>query len=468
VNTLRATILAPLTAALLLCHHLEAADNWPQWRGPTGNGISDSTNLPTTWSLAKNENIVWKAELPSWSGGTPIIWGDHIFLTSPSKSQGTVAPQEAPAKSQGQGKGGKGFGGKGGGRSQRDPGGQELLLLCLSKKDGSIRWQRQLDTGNRTYNKQNSTSPSPVTDGNTLWVVTGNGVVTALDFDGKVLWKRDLQKDYGNFGLNWGYGSSPLLFQGKIIIEVLHGNNTDDPSYLVALGGASGNVVWRKERPTDAVRESPDAYTTPTLLHVNGQPQIAVLGGDYLTAHDPNTGEEIWRAGGLNPSKAGNYRTIASPLIVDQLAYAWAPQKRSPILAFRTGGKGDVTESHLAWRWDEEGAPDVPTPVSDGKYLYIIGDNGFASCLEVKTGKVVWEKQRLNIGATISASPLLADGKLYITGENAVTAVIAAGPEFKQLSLNDLDGTFTLSSFAVSGNQLFLRTSTHLYCIQNK
>ena len=436
-----------------------ANEHWPQWRGPAGNGTSDSTNLPTTWSLEKNENIVWKAELPSWSGGTPIIWGDHIFLTSPSKSTGDRG-QETGDRSQKAG--GKGR------RPARDPGGQQLLLLCLSKKDGKVFWQRQLDSGNQTYNKQNSTSPSASTDGKTLWVATGNGVVTALDFDGKVLWKRNLQQDYGNFGLNWGYGSSPLLFEGKLIIEVLHGNNTDDPSYLVALDAATGNPVWRKERPTDAVRESPDAYTTPTVLRVNGQPQIVVLGGDYLTAHNPNTGDEIWRAGGLNPTKAGNYRTIASPLIVDQMIYAWAPQKRSPILAIKAGGQGDVTESHLAWRWDEQGAPDVPTPVSDGKYLYVIGDGGLASCLDAKTGKVIWEKERLNIGATISASPLLADGKLYITGENAVTAVIAAGPEFEHLATNDLDGTFTLSSIAVSGQQLFLRTSTHLYCIGNK
>src|SRR6185369_12328777 len=157
-------------------------ENWPQWRGPAGNGISDSKNLPTTWSLEKNENIVWKTELPSWSGGTPIIWGDHIFVTSPSKKEGS---QEAPATGGGKGK------------SKRDPGGENLMLLCLSKKDGKVRWQMQIDHGNLTYNKQNSSSPSPVTDGKIVWVVTGNGVVTAIDFDGKKLWTRDLQKDYG-------------------------------------------------------------------------------------------------------------------------------------------------------------------------------------------------------------------------------------------------------------------------------
>lgn len=434
-----------------------ANENWPQWRGPTANGISDSKNLPTEWSLEKNQNIVWKAELPSWSGGTPVIWGDRIFVTSPSK----VESQQPATTSQESGKGGKG-------RPRRDPGGQTLMLLCLSKKDGSLLWQRDLDTGNRTYNKQNSSSPSPVTDGKHVWVVTGNGVVTAFDMDGQELWKKNMQQAYGNFGLNWGYGSSPLLFDGKLIIEVLHGNNTDDPSYLVAFDSATGKEVWRKERPTDAVRESPDSYTTPMVLNVAGKSQVVVYGGDYVTAHDPETGDEIWRAGGFNPGKEGNYRTIASPLIVDQLVYASAPQKRTPLLAIRAGGKGDVTESHRAWSWDVPGVPDVPTPVSDGKYLYLIGDKGVANCLNAKTGEKVWAGERLNVGADISASPLLADGKLYVTGENGVTVVAAAGPEFKPLATNDLDGTFTLSSIAVSGQQLFLRSSTHLYCIGNK
>jgi outer membrane protein assembly factor BamB len=437
---------------LIFALSASANENWPQWRGPSSNGTSDSTNLPTKWSLERNENIVWKTELPSWSGSTPIIWGDHIFITSPSRSDGTPPPPQEGRK---------------GGRPMRDPGGQTLLLICLSKKDGSIRWQRELDHGNWTYNKQNSSSPSPVTDGKHVWVVTGNGVVTALDFDGQELWKENLQKQYGKFGLNWGYGSSPLLFKGKVIIEVLHGNNTDDPSYLVAFDAATGNVLWRKERPTDAVRESPDSYTTPVVMQVDGKPQIIVYGGDYVTAHNPETGDEIWRAGGFNPTKEGNYRTIASPLIVDQMVYASAPQKRMPLLAIRAGGEGDVTESHRAWSWDTPGVPDVPTPVSDGKYLYLIGDLGIATCLNAKTGEKVWAGERLNVGTT-SASPLLADGKIYVTGENGVTAVIAAGPEFKPLALNDLDGSFTLSSIAVSGQQLFLRTSTHLYCIGNQ
>jgi outer membrane protein assembly factor BamB len=434
-----------------------ANENWPQWRGPNADGTSDSTGLPTTWSLEKNENIVWKTELPSWSGSTPIIWGDHIFVMSPSKQE--AGGQEPVAGGQESG-GKKGFGGKGG-RPRRDPGGKDLLLLCLSKKDGSMRWSKKLDEGNETYMKQNSSSPSPVTDGKHVWTVTGNGVVTALDFDGNVLWKKDLQQEYGKFGLNHGYGSSPLLFNGKLVIEVLQGMKTDDPSYLVALEGDSGKVVWRQERPTDAPRESPDSYTTPAVAKVDGQPQIVVAGGDYLTGHDPKTGRELWRAGGLNPTQSPVFRTVNSPVVSDGIIYIGTRQK--PLLAFKIGA-GGVKEQNLAWKWDDDGGPDVPTPVTDGKYFYMVADNGLITCIDAKTGKQIY-RSRLSVGATIDSSPLLADGKLYITGENAVTVVLAAGPEFKELARNELDGTFTMSSLAVSGKQLFLRTSTHLYCL---
>jgi outer membrane protein assembly factor BamB len=303
-----------------------------------------------------------------------------------------------------------------------------------------------------------------VTDGQRVWVVTGNGVVTALDMDGKELWKKNMQEAYGKFGLNWGYGSSPLLHDGKLVIEVLHGNNTDEPSYLVAFDTATGKEVWRNERPTDALKESPDAYTTPMLLAVNGQEQIVVSGGDYITGHDPQTGKELWRAAGLNPDKSPVYRTVNSPVVADGMIYAGTRQK--PVLAIRAGGKGDVTTSNLAWKWEAPGGPDVPTPVTDGKYFYMVADNpARLTCLDAKSGERIYGPERVDVGATVSSSPLLADGKLYITGENAVTVVIAAGPEFKPLATNDLDGTFTLSSIAVSGQQLFIRTSTHLYCI---
>ena len=408
------------------------ADNWPQWRGPQQNGVSSARNLAASWSLEKN--IIWKTELPSWSGSTPVIWKDRVFLTSPSPAQ---RPEE------------------------REPGGPEIFVLCLSRKDGSERWRYKLDEGNVLWRKHNNSSPSPVTDGAHVWVVTGNGVVTCLDTDGKAIWRRDIQRDYGDFGLNFGYASSPILYDDKLILQVLHGMRTDDPSYIVALDAGNGKEVWREARATDATWESPDSYTTPALLKHDGKTQIVITGGDCVTGHDPDTGREIWRAEGLNPERRGNYRIVASPVVVDDMIYA--PTRRRPLLALAAGGTGDVS-GNVVWKWEGDAAPDVPTPVCDGKYFYMVDDRGRATCLDAKTGAVVWGPVRTAQGV-VSASPHLADGKLFLLNEYAVTTVLAAGPKFEVLATNELDGTYTLSSPVSSGSHLFIRTATHLYCI---
>lgn len=434
-----------------------AEDNWPHWRGPLHNGISDATNLPINWSLT--EHIVWKTELPSWSAATPIIWGNRIFITSPSKAEPKPEPKpvEQPAqKEQTQGR-------SRAQRPSRDPGGSKLFLFCISKTDGKVLWQRELDNKNQVHNKQNDSTPSPVTDGQNVWVVTGTGKVFCFDMDGQPVWNKDLQKDYGPFGHNWGYGSSPLLHDGSLFVEVLHGMRTDDPSYIVSYEAKSGKVQWRQERPTDAERESPDAYTTPVVLKNQGQTQIVISGGDYVTGHDFKTGEEIWRAAGLNPLKRSNYRIVPTPIIVDGIIYA--PTRKTPLLALKVGGTGDITESHLVWRYEGSAAPDVPSPVSDGIYFYMVDDRGLVTCLDAKTGTVIWGPEATTEGI-VSASPILTDGKLYIINENGVTSIVSVGKEFKLLATNELDGTYTLASPAVSGSQLFIRTSTHLYCIQ--
>ncbi len=444
---------ALLLALLIISGFLHAEDNWPHWRGPHHNGIVDAKNLPMKWSAT--ENIAWKTPLPSWSAATPIIWGDRIFITSPSKAEPKPEPEPKPEQEQSQSQRRRR-------RSALDPGGPKLLLLCISKKDGKILWERELDDKNQIHRKQNDATPSPVTDGKHVWVVTGTGKVAAFDMDGKPLWTKDLQNDYGPFGHNWGYGSSPLLHNGSLIIEVLHGMKTDDPSYIISLTAATGEVQWHQERPTDAEMESPDAYTTPVLLEHGGKTQIVISGGDYVTGHDFQTGKEIWRAAGLNPLKRRNYRVVPTPIIVDGIIYA--PTRKNPLLALKVGGNGDITDSHLVWKYEGSAAPDVPSPVSDGKYFYMVDDRGFVTSLDAKTGDLIWGPETTTEGI-VSASPIFVDGKLYIVNEKAVTSIVSVEPEFKLLATNELDGSYTLASPAVSGSQLFIRTSTHLYCI---
>jgi outer membrane protein assembly factor BamB len=337
--------------------------------------------------------------------------------------------------------------------------GDSLQLWCVDRARGTVRWKRPLGGGNHREQKQNMSSPSPVTDGTLVWVMTGTGILKAFDFDGTEKWARDIPKDYGRFGLNWGYGSSPLLHGDALYVQVLHGMRTRDPSYLLRLDAATGRTVWRVERPTPARFESPDAYTTPALLRYGTTTEIVVTGGDVVTGHDPATGREVWRANGLNPYNDGSYRIVASPVVHGDMIYA--PSRERPLLALKAGGRGDVTRSHVLWSFNN--GPDVPTPVTDGTYIYIVNDRGIMFCLDARTGSERYGRQRLRPG-TYSASPVLADQKIYITNEDGVTSVIKAGPTFEVLAQNDFDD-YTLSSPAVSDGQIFFRTAKFLYAI---
>jgi outer membrane protein assembly factor BamB len=406
------TVLATAVATL-------GAENWPQWRGPSLNGISAEKNLPVRWS--QTENVVWKLALPAWSGSTPIVWGDRIFLSVAEGSQ--------------------------------------LTLWCVDRVRGVVRWKQPLGGGNVRMQKQNMSSPSPVTDGQHVWAMTGTGVLKAFDFEGKQQWARDIQADYGAFGLQWGYGSSPLLYGDSLYVQVLHGMRTNDPSYVLRISKANGRTIWKVERPTNARFESPDSYTTPALLRYGNNTEIVITGGDVVTGHDPSNGKELWRADGLNPSNNGSYRIVASPVVHGEMIVA--PSRERPMLALKVGGRGNVTNTHVLWSFNN--GPDVPTPVTDGTYVYAINDRGIMWCLDAKTGKEIYGRQRLR-PATYSGSAVLADGKIYITDEDGVTSVVQAGPTFAKLAENDL-GEYTLSSPAISDGQIFIRTESFLYAI---
>jgi outer membrane protein assembly factor BamB len=398
---------------------LAHADNWPQWRGPAMNGVSAEKNLPLKWT--PEENIIWKLPLPGLSGSTPIIWRERIFLN--------VAE------------------------------GSDLYLWCVDRKAGTLAWKKLLGSGNVKMRKQNMSSPSPVTDGKNVYVMTGTGVLKGFDFSGKELWSRDLQREYGQFGLQWGYASSPLLSDNALYIQVLHGMKTDDPSYVMRVDKTSGKTVWKVDRPTDAITESPDSYTTPALLRYGKTTELVVTGGDCVTGHDLATGKELWRANGLNPDNNPSYRIVASPVIFNEIIYA--PTRVKPLLALKAGGRGDITTSHLLW--STVNGPDVPTPLTDGQYFYVVNDRGIMWCLDAKTGAEIYAQQRLKPGA-YSGSPVLADGKIYVTNEDGLTSVVRAGPKFEVLAENPLSD-YCLSSPAISDGQIFIRTSQHLYSI---
>ncbi|MBC8030516.1 MAG: PQQ-binding-like beta-propeller repeat protein [Pyrinomonadaceae bacterium] len=414
--------IAGIFAVVMLSTTVASAENWPQWRGPSLNGVSAERNLPVKWTA--DENIAWKLAMPSWSGSTPIVWNDRVFLN--------VAE------------------------------GDDLYLWCVERTKGALVWKKLLGAGNVKMRKQNMSSPSPVTDGKGVFVMTGTGILKGFDFNGKEIWSRDIQKDYGEFGLQWGYASSPLLLDNALYVQVLHGMKTDEPSYVLRLDKTSGKTIWKVERLTSAIRESPDAYTTPAVLRYGKTAELVVTGGDVVTGHDLATGKELWRANGLNPENLPFYRIVASPVIFNDIIYA--PTRVKPLLALKAGGRGDISTSHVLW--STPNGPDVPTPVTDGKYFYIVNDKGIMWCLDAKTGAEIYGQQRLKPG-TYSGSPVLADGKIYVTNEDGLTSVVKAGAVFEVLAENPLND-YCLSSPAISGGQIFIRTSTNLYCIGKK
>ena len=412
----------------------QAAD-WPQWRGPRFDGSSPEKNLPSTWSTA--EGIVWKRSLPARAGSTPIIWGDRVFLTTPDANK-------------------------------------NLLLLSLDRKTGAVLWQKEAAVGDRSGERNNMASPSPVTDGKSVFALFGTSDLVAYDFSGRELWRRNLGKDFGKFAIMWLYGSSPLLYKGKLYIQVLQrdvaseyshaldGKNERE-SYLLCLDPKTGRDLWRSVRPTDAIKESNEAYSTPTPYEGTQGTEIVLLGGDYLTGHSAKDGKELWRAGGLNPKKDPWWRIVPSPVMADGVILASAP-KRDPVFAYKAGGKGDITASHLAWKMTEN-STDWSTPLFyNGKIYVLDGDKKVLTCMDPKTGEKKWSGP-LGVKEIFWSSPTGADGKIYCIGEGGTVVVCSAGEEFKLLATIPMGEGPCRSSIIVANEHLFIQTAQNLYCV---
>lgn len=431
-------VLAGFTAVL-------AQDSyWPQWRGPAFSGSAPKArNLPV--KFGETENLQWKVKLPSWSAATPAVWGDTVYVLS--AEEGFVNPTYDTKKLS----------------RKAEAASDKIFLIALGRKDGKQKWRVEVDRGNVLNRKQNASSPSPITDGKHVWVMTGNVRMGCWTVAGKPVWKRDFVEDYGQVGLNHGYASTPLLDGNRLYVQVVHGYRSENPSYTVAVDKTTGKTIWKQLRPAPGIVESKDNYGTPQMAVVNGKKELIVFGGDIATGQDPETGNELWRMGGFNPPAFQMNRTISSLLVVNDLIVVGGNRGR-PYIGFKAGGKGDVTGK--AEVWNNNLGPDVPTPATDGKLLYVLNDKGYYNCLDLKTGKPVYEGQRIELGS-YSSSPLLADGKLYAINEDGTVTVTRAGEKFEVLAVNKLDG-YTLASPIAVDNQLFIRTAEALYAFASK
>ena len=405
------------------------AENWPGWRGPSGDGISAGKGIPTKWS--SKENIAWRIAVPGEGHSSPIVWGDKVFLTSSLTEK------------------------------------NKRILLCIDRLSGQTVWQRDVvQSPPETVHRLNSrASGTPATDGKQVYVTfmraegdeviapnvgserlitPGKIIVAAYDLDGNEKWKTNV----GDFLSAHGFNTCPVLFEDLVILNGDHDGN----AYLVALDRQSGRQRWRTRRENKT-----RSYVTPIIRKIDGITQMILSGSLCIASYDPRNGKRHWIVDG--PTE----QFVASMVYDGKYVFATGGYPERHTLAIRPGGKGNVTDTHIAWR-TTRGAAYVPSPIISGRYLLMVADSGIASCFEARTGKRHW-MERLPGGH--SPSPVSADGLVYFVSDRGVSSIIRPSETFAVIAKNEL-GEPVSASPAISQGQIFLRTHQHLYCIGSK
>ena len=412
------------TLALLLASFIlvgsSAADKWHQWRGPSNDGISQAVDAPIHWS--QTENLQWRLPLPGEAGSTPVVWEDKIFLTSAE--------------------------------------GNALVLMCVSTK-GEELWKKTIAHGNRIVRggEGNSAAPSPVTDGEHVWAFFGTGDLVCYDFQGNEVWHTNLAERYGRFNLYFVMASTPLLDKDRLYMHLIHSNAW----IVLALDKMTGEEIWKHKRKSDATEECEHAYTSPILYRDAEREYLVVHGADYVTAHSLEDGSEIWRCGDLNPKESYNYslRFVASPVATEGLIVV-PSAKNGPVVGIDPAAEGDVTNSKWQ-RWKlRQGTPDVPSPLIHDGLIYLCRENGDLICLDAETGKQLYRERTHR--HRHRASPVYANGYIYLTSRDGVITVVKAGRKFEIVASNSI-GEVIAASPVITDQALYLRSYQALYAI---
>jgi outer membrane protein assembly factor BamB len=392
------------------------ADDWPEFRGPTGQGHAKGS-LPIEWGPDKN--VAWKQDIPGEGWSSPVVWAGRVYLTAAVPGQKDVS----------------------------------LRALCLDARSGRVLWDVEAlgtDAAKAGHHTKNSNaSPTPVTDGKHLYVHFGHLGTACLDLDGQVIWRQtglSYQPVHGN-------GGSPILVDDLLIFSI----DGTDKQCVVALERTTGKVRWQTDRRSRAFKKF--SFHTPLLIEAAGRRQVISAGSELVSAYDPKTGEELWRV------RHNGYSVIPRPVYGHGLVFISTGYDAPSLIAIRPDGKGDVTDTHVAWRMTKN-APHTPSPLLVGDELYVVSDRGIASCLNAKTGEVRWSER---LGGDFSASPQEADGKVYFQNETGVGFVVRAGiaGRYELLAKNDLRER-TLASYAAADGALFIRAEKHLYRIEKR
>jgi outer membrane protein assembly factor BamB len=394
--------------ALLLVAPAAQAEEWPCWRGPRRDGTSLETNVPLRWS--QTENVAWKVPIPGIGHSSPIVWGDHLFVTTCLENE------------------------------------QQRLLLCLDRRTGKVLWQRVVVTARlEAKHALNSyASSTPATDGQHVWVsflAYPEIMVCCYDMDGNEVWRRSP----GAFHSRHGFCSPPILYKDMVILN----GDQDAEAYLVALDKATGKECWRADRPNRT-----RSYCPPIIIDAAGKTQLVLSGSKSVASYDPNSGKQFWVMDG--PTE----QYVAGLVFANNVLFLTAGYPEHHIMGIRPDGEGNVTQTHVLWR-DRKGASYVPSPIAHGPYFFLVSDDGLASCLGALTGKRFWKE---HLGPHHSASPISVGAYLYFPADDGTTFVIRASNKFELVSRNAL-GEECFASPAVAHGQIYIRTLHHLHCI---
>ena len=415
------------------------ADNWPQWRGANGTGVSNEQSLPTKWS--SKENIAWRTPMPGQGGATPAVWGDRLFVTSAD--------------------------------------GSELVLLCLNSQTGQILWQKTVADGNQDARagEGNSASPSPSTDGQHVWVFFSTGVLACYDLDGNEVWKFDVGDRFGKLDIQFGMTSTPVLDGDFLFVQLIHGpmKRDDDTrtGKIIKLNKLTGETVWEVDRETNVVFECKHSYASPFIYDDGKQRFLVVHGADCTTGHSLDSGEELWRFGGLNGVTEINpgrhdptFRFVASPGMTNGMLVI-PTAKSGPTVAIKVNSelKGEVTDNSSIRNWVLKQTPDVSIPLIHDGLVYLLHKDGKLQCVELESGKELYFERTHSVQHR--SSPIYADGHIYFCAKDGMCTVVKAGRNFEIVSSNEMGGEPITASPVVANGTLFIRTYDAIYAIRN-
>ncbi|HWS56434.1 MAG TPA: PQQ-binding-like beta-propeller repeat protein [Pyrinomonadaceae bacterium] len=439
-----------LPLALVFCLALPGgagAQNWPQFRGPQASGVAGGRPTPTAWDVSRAENVVWKTPVPGLSHASPVVWGERVFVVTAESAD--PAPRYV-AKDRGIGLAG-------------DEPKHTWRVYALDKRTGRVLWQRVAHEGvprARRHVKATQANSTPATDGRVLVALLGSEGLFAYDFGGRLLWKQDL--GLLNPGLwddknsSWGHGSSPVIHRDLVIVQA----DGHSQSFIAAYRLKDGKQAWRVER------NEITSWSTPTVYEGRGRAELIANGGRFIRGYDPQTGKELWRfADGDTEVKQ------QAPLVAHGLIYVAGgyPPGRA-MYAFRPGANGDISlkagehaGAHLAWKADK-GSPYTATPIVYGDILYAVADLGVLSAFDAKTGRLIYQER---LPTSFSASPVAADGKLYLPSEDGDVYVVRAGPRYELLAKNSM-GEPLMATPAVTDGMLIIRSRTHVYAVADR